>query len=83
MRMYPPVIFCEESKLGYVELDFAQREWNGIGMEGRTWWMLVAGAGPDEDLSRMAPIAQSSPRRRHHPERKAADVNGRKERRIR
>jgi hypothetical protein len=31
-------------------LGFAQQE--GTGRGGHTWWMLVAGEGPDEDLAR-------------------------------
>ena len=50
--------------LGFGMLGFAQQE--GTGRGGHTWWMLVAGEGPDEDLAswreaRAALLAQFSP----------------------
>jgi hypothetical protein len=33
-------------------------------MDGRTWWVLVAGDGRSEDLGEAAAVAQSTPRER-------------------
>jgi hypothetical protein len=33
-------------------------------MDGRTWWVLVAGDGPSEDPGEAAAVAQSTPRER-------------------
>jgi hypothetical protein len=39
-------------------------------MDGRTWWVLVAGDGPSEDLGAAAAVAQSTPREREREREK-------------
>ena len=53
-------------------LGFAQQL--GMRRGGRTWWVLVAGDGPSEDLGAAAAVVQSSPRER----KRAHERNGRR-----